>query len=266
MRAPTLLSLLLIGILAGGEPTSDGGPSTAPLVIAMNQESEPPWVLPSGEGIDQRLVMQASLRSGIPVRFLPLPWPRCLAQLEAGTVDGLLNVSYTPEWAAFARYPRGPKGAVDEGRRLHRDTYSLFLRRGDQLTWSPDGGFQGPVGLVAAQQGYHIVGILRQQGVAVDDSVQGLLTNLEKLAAGRVQAAALHTRFVTAILDQRPDLAERIAGLPTPLATLDYYLVLSRRSAARRPDPAGALWTAIDQLRAGSDYRAWCLAAGVPAD
>ncbi len=246
--------LLLVLLLAAGAPALE-------LELGINGDAEAPWVLPSGDGLSQRLIAAAAARAGVTVRFTALPWQRGLVQLEGGQLDGVVNASHTRAREAFARYPRDPAGAVDASRRLHRESYTLLRRSGDALDW--DGtAFHGLTGVVCAQREFSIVAILRGHSVTVDDQLPDLLGNLEKLAAGRAQGAALSAGAAAAALHNHPELARSIEVLPRPLAVRDYFLILAPTVERRSPGLSDRLWGAIGELRAGPDYAGWCAAAG----
>lgn len=235
--------------------------SALELQLGVNSDPEPPWVLPSGDGLSQRLIAAAAARAGVEVRFAALPWQRALIQLEGRLLDGVVNASHTSAREAFARYPRDPAGAVDASRRLHRESYALLRRRGDGLDW--DGtAFHGLTGVVCAQREFSIVAILRGHGVTVDDQLPDLLGNLEKLAAGRAQGAAVSAGAAAAALRDHPELAPRLESLPRPLTVRDYHLILSPAVEQRSPGLPERLWNALGELRAGPDYASWCAAAG----
>jgi polar amino acid transport system substrate-binding protein len=235
--------------------------SALELQLGVNDDSEAPWVLPSGNGLSQRLIAAAAARAGVAVRFAALPWQRALIQLEGRHLDGVVNASHTSARDAFARYPRDPAGAIDTSRRLHRESYALLRRRGDALDW--DGtAFHGLTGVVCAQREFSIVAILRSHGLTVDDQLPDLLGNLEKLAAGRAQGTALSAGAASAMLRDHPELARNIEALPRPLAVRDYFLILAPAVEQRSPGLPDRLWSAIGELRAGPDYARWCAAAG----
>lgn len=246
--------LLLVLLLAAGAPALE-------LELGVNSDPEAPWVLPSGDGLSQRLIAAAASRAGVTVRFTALPWQRALVQLEGGQLDGVVNASHTRARETFARYPRDPAGAVDDSRRLHRESYALLRRHGDALNW--DGAtFHGLGGTLCAQREFSIVNILRSQGLTVDDQLPDLVGNLEKLAAGRAQGAALPAGAAAAALRDHPELARSIETLPRPLAVRDYFLILAPTVERRSPGLSDRLWSAIGELRAGPDYAGWCAAAG----
>lgn len=252
MRAwhPLLLALLLTAWAPALE-----------LELGVNSDAEAPWVLLTGDGLSQRLIAAAAARAGVTVRFTALPWQRGLVQLEGGQLDGVVNASHTRAREAFARYPRDPAGAVDASRRLHRESYALLRRHGDALDW--DGtAFHGLNGTLCAQREFSIVTILRSQGLTVDDQLPDLVGNLEKLAAGRAQGAALHAGSAAAALHDHPELARSIEALPRPLAVRDYFLILAPTVERRSPGLSDRLWSAIGELRASAEYAGWCAAAG----
>lgn len=254
IRCASALVLLCLALLPAAE-----------LELGVNSDPEAPWVLPGGGGLSQRLIAAAAARVGVEVRFVPLPWQRALGRLEAGQLAGVVNASCTPEREAFARYPRDAAGTVDAGCRLHRERYVLLRRRGDVLDW--DGkAFHGLAGLVCAQREYSIVAILRARGVEVDDQAPDLLGNLDKLATGRAQGAALPAGAAAAALREHARLDGAVETVAAPLAVRDYHLILARDLDRHHPGVAESLWRTIGELRAGPDYAAWCAAAGAAVE
>lgn len=232
MRATVLAVLACASLLAG---------EGVPFTVAYEDQPLPPWSMPDGSGSDLDRLRAAAPAAGLVLSLQVLPWRRCLAYLQEGRVDAVLNASFTEERAAWALYPRDAAGAPDPARSLHHLTYALYRRRGDALAW--DGrAFSGLSGPLGAQTAFSIVARLQALGATVDDSSKEHAAILRRLAFGRLQGAALIADAADASLRDDAGLAAVIERVEPALETKPYYLIISPRFAAANPGAAERLW------------------------
>ncbi len=238
--------LLLLVSNAHGQSTID---------LALEESPAPPWNLPDKSGLDVELVERAASHCGVTIAWQVLPWRRCLLLLESGRVDGLLDVSWLPERDVLAVWPRTAEGKLDDGCRLHTESYHLYRRRGDALGW--DGtGFSGLRGAIANQPGFSIGAFLRGAGVTVDEEARDVESAFGKLIKGRVQGAALLTGAAEAVLAQREDLRTKVERVDPPLQRKAYFVVFSHDWYGRNQELAARLWQAVASERESPEWRA----------
>lgn len=124
MRVGALL--LLLGMLLAGR----AGASEPPVVIAT-VERTPLAYMENGKltGLFYDLTVEAFRRMGRPLDFRLLPWPRCVAELRSGEIDGTLTMFRTPEREAAFAFGDEP---------VLQQIVSLFVKKDDPLAFSGD--------------------------------------------------------------------------------------------------------------------------------
>lgn len=231
-RAAIACTLILLS--AAGE--------AAPLTLQLCQSNEGdyPWTLPDRPGLNNLLIERAARRSGVTVRFHPMPWARCLLKAGKGEMDGVVAASYRPERLRIGMFPM-KNGNVDSERRLMHNSYLLYRRKGDtQVQWN---GRQLKVaGLVGVQTGYSIAGTLRQLGAGVQQDERLPAPLLNSLLDGDLQAVALTAGEGRRLMATHPAYARRLEALPLPLEEKDFYLLFSRQRYRSNPALAERLW------------------------
>jgi polar amino acid transport system substrate-binding protein len=239
-------AFLLIGIAVCGAAET--------VTIAFEDGAQPPWTNPDASGVDHDLLKLVGAQVGVTFTMQCMPWKRCLSQMQEDKVDGTLNASFKDERLAMGHYPMGADGKADPGRKLHDDSYSLYRAKGAALSW--DGtAFQGLSGKLGAQSGFSIIDMLKKLGAQVDDEAKDKGAILKKLAAGRIQGAALHTVGADQLLKAQAELGGTIEKVEPPLVVKPYYLMLSKGFVAKKPELAKAIWDAIAVVRESPAYQ-----------
>ena len=80
------------------------------------------------------MMTQLDKQLGVPIKMMIMPWKKCLAELEAGKVEGATNASFSAERAEFAQYPLKLDGEADATERMCRATYALYKTQGAALS------------------------------------------------------------------------------------------------------------------------------------
>jgi polar amino acid transport system substrate-binding protein len=118
--------LLLIGALLLGSAQA-----AEPPVVIATVDRTPLAYTENGKltGLFYDLTVEAFRRMGRPLDFRLLPWPRCVAELRAGNIDGTLTMFRTQEREAAFTF-------TDETV-LHQ-TVSLFVKKDSPLSFGGD--------------------------------------------------------------------------------------------------------------------------------
>lgn len=249
-----LLAFFLAGCAAAQPPL---------LRVCLNEVPHPPWRFAdaqgrvAGEGLDFLILELFAKRTGWQVEPVLMPWKRCLADMKGGQIDAVLSMSHLPEREEFAVFPRTSAGQPDERLALRHNRYVLYARReAGAPRWNGKlvSGL-APEGLVGVQSGYSIAATLRGMGLQVDEAARTVQANLEKLARGRVQLAALQEHEAERVLELHPALAQALQRLDPVLEQRAYYPVFSLAFAARSPLPLPRLWEAMAAVRDSSALR-----------
>ncbi|HEX4939203.1 MAG TPA: transporter substrate-binding domain-containing protein [Candidatus Kapabacteria bacterium] len=235
LRLPLLC--LLLAFAASGQAKE---PLT--LQLCQSNEGDYPWTLPDRPGLNNLLIERAARRTGVAVRFHPMPWARCLFKTSAGEMDGVVGASYRPERLRIGVYPL-KDGQPHTERRLMRNSYLLYRRKGDpRVHW--DGQRLQVNGVVGVQTGFSVAGTLQRLGAAVDQQHRLPRPLLQQLLSGRLQAIALTAAEGQRLLAEHPQ-GSTVEALPAPLEEKDFYLVFSRQFQRQHPALVERLWQAL---------------------
>lgn len=236
-------STVLCLLLAIALPAIGATAERLTLELCQSNEGDYPWTLPDRPGLNNLLIERAARRTGVAVRFHPMPWARCLFKTSAGEMDGIVGASFRPERLRIGVYPLR-NGQPDAERRLMRNRYLLYRRKHDtRVQW--DGQRLQVPGRVGVQTGYSVAGTLQQQGVLVDQRQPLPGPLLQQLLAGRLQAVALTAGEGQRLLADHPVYAAAVEALPLPLEEKDFYLVFSRQFQQQHPALTSRFWHAL---------------------
>jgi polar amino acid transport system substrate-binding protein len=198
-----------------------------------------------GAGIECLKMLESKL--GIKVKIERAPWKRVLdVELKNGTIDGAFSASYKKEREALGAYPM-KSGKVDKARSLHTDTYAFYKLKDANFRWNGK-AVSNLKGMVGVPNGYSVIDDLKKLGLSVEES-NGTLMDLNKLAAGRVGAIAALELTADLLLKKYPDLNKVIVKVATPIASKEYYVMLSNQFVKSNPALAEKIWNAIGGMR-----------------
>ncbi|MGE5548700.1 MAG: substrate-binding periplasmic protein [Solirubrobacterales bacterium] len=195
-------------------------------------------------GISVEMMREAAKRAGIEIKFVRMPWVRCLKSLERGEVDAIFNSSFKEDRLPLGVYPMAA-GKPDHHRRIDTITYALYRVKGGKVTFNGKAitGLDGPVG---APAGYSILTDLKAMGVATEEAPDTVI-NFKKLASGRIPAVATHERIGDGLIasGEFPNL-EKVTPV---LASKDYFVQVSHQLYGRKPELVERLWSHLAEVR-----------------
>ncbi|MBB6341182.1 polar amino acid transport system substrate-binding protein [Pseudomonas fluvialis] len=247
--------LLLLLWLYGGLPAVAAEETRATHLTFCYEDKESfPWVMPEGRGLNLLLLKQVAAALDLQVRWVAVPWRRCLAGLEKGVYEGAFAASYMAERLAQGAYPLDNDGRVDESKRLHTQAYALYSRKDDAVGWNGS-EFRQLQGSIGTLSGFSIVDFLRLHGAVVVESSRDPEALLYMLATRRVQAVALQVLRADHVLQSNAELAAVIDKASLPLETKAYYLMLSHQLQQRQPQLARQIWEEVQRQRDSTAYR-----------
>lgn len=117
------LSALLLG---AGLVMMTHSSSAQSISLCYENETYLPWQIKDGKGLDVLLLEKAAAKAGVKIELVPLPWKRCLADVEHGVVAGAFAASFNADRANFAVYPTAVDNKPDVSRRIRYDSYTLY--------------------------------------------------------------------------------------------------------------------------------------------
>lgn len=222
------------------------------LTFCYNEAGGYPWQATDRPGLSSRIAMLVGEQLGLPVTLTALPWQRCVNELQKGHFDGVLGASYKTERLVFGQYPLDDKGSPDHRKRMFSEAYVLVRPKGSKVVW--DGkAVQPPAAVIAANNQFSIVDVLRALGTQVDDGTRGTELTLRKVLMRRADAAVVQLNSAKFEFGQHPEFASRLEIQPLPIEEKNYYLVLGHAVA---PAQAQRIWDAVERVRESKAYAA----------
>jgi polar amino acid transport system substrate-binding protein len=97
----------LIGLVAISLMCVVGALHAAPLKCCYEDVPQRPWTYPDDKGLNFSLLSQVEKQLGEKFEYVSLPWKRCLAYVNSGTMDGVIGATFSPERLEFGVFPMG---------------------------------------------------------------------------------------------------------------------------------------------------------------
>jgi polar amino acid transport system substrate-binding protein len=220
------------------------------ITLCFERQEVLPWRTLNHRGLNFDLLEKVAARLDVHFDYQSMPWKRCLEQLKDNQVGGAFAVSFSRDRLKIGAYPGA--GNPDASKRMHVDRYVLVRRKGSRVQW--DGkAFTNIDGAIGIQLGYSVGDFLRSHNVQVDEGSQRAAELVQKLVAGRLNAAALGGGDAAAMM--RGPMGAKLEVLPVPLIEKPYFLILSHALVSSNPDLAARIWKAIEDVRNSPAYR-----------
>lgn len=239
-------------VLAGNEPGSHAASAPGRFRLCSMDVDYPPYARVDGTGHLQYLALQAARGLGVEVERRVAPRRRCVEELKAGLVDGMVG-AWSAERAEYAMFPMAGAGP-DEKRAMATPRYFLYRRKGTQLDWDGQRFTGLGEGRLGVESGFiFITERLQQLGTPYDDGSKSLEPNVVKLLAGRIDGViAMETEADQLIAARYEGKLEKVGK---PFEQTPLYLMLSRQFHAQYGRFAGRYWQALAEYRNTADYR-----------
>lgn len=241
-----LCSMLLTGCLFGISQAHAGlGPHDV-IRVCIASKPYPPLTHPEVETPIQARIRKAAESQGFAIEFLPLPWRRCVHDVSADVLDGVVGVGDRVAQDQALAFPI--KDAQLDRRRILSDVRFRFFRRvGDPVDW--DGrhfhGLDGPVLMIG------MVGEIRLDlqltGVVIADSATGPQELARMLLANRGNLAVDSQERIQLVMGD-PEFAGRLEMLDIPLGGRSTLLAFAPHLYRQYPQRIEALWDEYARL------------------
>lgn len=149
------------------------------------EDAASPWSNHNGEGYANDMVRAAFAAAGVDVELVVVPYARCKALVMQGGAPSCLSMSKAPELDGLVRFADKPLFSVTPRFYYHLDR--------PQAAKSLDALTRGMrIGIVHGYEYPAFVAALAARGIVLETS-RSDVTNLRKLAAGRLDFALLMT-------------------------------------------------------------------------
>lgn len=188
---------------------------------------------------------------GINIKLEPIMWNRGLELLKVGFADGMIDLSYKPDRAEYAVYPR-LNGQMDPSRSLRNSNYLLFHHVDSPIKW--DGKTLSDIGGgIGSIKSYAIVDDLKKKGIEVVEMIQAVGL-LKDVYIGKL-AAALPEESGRTTMAGLPYLKEKVVEHPIPLSTKAYYLTFSKQFYQKNTALAEKIWASYKDYKSSDEYK-----------
>jgi polar amino acid transport system substrate-binding protein len=213
-----------------------------------------PWHLTEEKGLD--LILLKMVDNALPeviFQYQQAPWKRCLNNIKNNISEGCFSTSFKKKRKAFGYYPGGdtPK----ESQRIHSSSYSLYVLNQSNINVTGKLTISGLNGKVAAPAGYSIVKDLINMGYSVDAGAISTDRNFEKLLRGRVDAVAALTPNGNNILSKNKNYSDKIHIIKTPLISMPYYILFSKKFVNSNKAMSEKIWKTIEKVRESQEFK-----------
>lgn len=242
-RAPTqplrhLLYLLLVLVAPAQALT---------LSVCVSDEAFPPFTYPHRDGESQARIRLASERQGWQVKFVALPWRRCLSGVQQKTYDAIAGVAVTAEYQGFMAFPQRA-GRPDQARALGVTRLVVFRPAGGAALWDGQrfSQLEKPVLYLSGRAA--IQALLARTGTPADDTAKTSTQLALMLLKGRGSLAIDHDSQV-ALLTSMPEFQGRFEVLSTPLGEAPIYLAVGRTLYEQQRQSIEAIWDELGVLQ-----------------
>ena len=197
---------------------------------------------PPGLAID--IIKQAAQDIGVKIELHRLPDKRLFIHLKNGKADGNFIQSFKVKRQEFGVYPM-KDGKPDPDKRISTSEYFLYKMKGSPLQATTE-SLTGNGVRLAAKRGFSIVSELRALGAEVTET-ESSQSLYKMLISGRVNGIALQANEGDFHINSLK--IENIEKVFPPLATKNYYLMLSHQFVEKHPEIASKLWQRIATIR-----------------
>ncbi|WP_374347325.1 hypothetical protein [Chitinimonas sp.] len=220
-----------------------------------------PWILDKQPGLYGTLAKLAEPRLSMHIVVSRLPWKRCLASVGNGSQDGVLGAGYLPERCAIGVYPGKSGCEPNADLRLYIDRFALYRHLEAKLSW--DGKrLLGNSRPVAVQPGFVAARLLKDIGVATDETEKDPAQMLRKISVNMNEAAVIQTAIADRLLRETPGLAIYVERMTPVFVEYPAYLMLSHQFVSANPGRAQRVWQAFVETRDSNAYQASKAALG----
>ncbi|GAB2872919.1 hypothetical protein GCM10027277_47740 [Pseudoduganella ginsengisoli] len=224
------------------------------MTLCVEDQPASPYTFPTRDGTMQVLVKMAAKQADVAVAMRVQPWKRCIEEVRAGTMGGMLNAGYTPFHAEYAVFPM-QGGKPNTAQSLAKMDIMAFRVKGGKADW--DGSkFSHVSKPVLIPSGFATISDqLKSMNVPFDDNTKEPARNFYKLIAGQGDILLGFDGEMQALVAGRKEVQDKVEMLPTKFMTADFYLAVSKVYYSANKDKVDALWSAIGKVRKSKEYQ-----------
>lgn len=214
-----------------------------------------PWITGDREGLALFELKKVEEELGIEFTFIRLPWARCQMEAEAGKIEGLIAASFTKERANWGVYPTLPNGELDPDRRLHTDSFHVYVRNDSKIQFKNGKFVDLANNQIGVQLGYSVGNDLKNQGYNVHSSFASAYDIIKQLDIKALEVAVLQNHESKRILKLHPELNKNIRRIEEPYKIKDQYLLFTKKFYVKNEAQVKAIWKSVSRARKSKLYK-----------
>jgi polar amino acid transport system substrate-binding protein len=236
-----------------------------PLIFCFEDVPQKPWTQTDSTGLNFELFKRVEKLLGEQFVYVSKPWKRCHEEVKAGVLHGFFAGADSQERRLYSVFPRQEDGNSDPIYALYEERYLVFLRRDGAGAWD---GRKLSAGKheILVQRGYLIAAILRERGLATNESVKSAEEALLLLASGAADVAVLQGSEAESLVKLDPRFKQLIRIEQKPFIVLPLYLAIGLSTYQNNPQRIKNIWSAIHSVRHTPEYRKLLANAGAHVD
>jgi len=170
--------------------------------------------------------------------FINLPWQRCLAQVRAGRVTGLLSMGWTAERSKEYQFPER-NGAPDPSQALYDVPYLIFVRKDSKVQWDGQRFLGLQYGLITLK-GYVAEQRLRDLN-ALSPLELDITQGVDLLLNRRIDGYIIPPGTTLQQFQQHPAAAQ-VRQLELPFFSMPLYLAFSPKYCQENSERCQTVW------------------------
>jgi len=213
-------------------------------LVFCHQKSDPPWVFNHNYGFDIERLKTLEKIIDIPISHRPLPWRRCIDQLENGKVDGIFSVEFQKDLFSKGVYPPD----LDPAKGMHDSSFRLYVNKESSTSW--DGRLirnaEKPIGVspgFSMKQRFELLSVPLDE---INSSVWGMFKMLE---LNRLGGVIISEQTGDKIFTEYPAFNSKIVEHPIPISISPTYLMLSNQLVKSEPLLAQKIWDSLAKIK-----------------
>jgi polar amino acid transport system substrate-binding protein len=219
----------------------------ASLSVCISDEAFAPFTDPQRDGESQKRIRLASKHQGWQVKFVALPWRRCLAGVQQDIYDAVAGVAATAQYQDYMAFPQRD-GQVDGARALGVTRLVVYRPVGSAAGWNGQ-RFSPLVKPVLYLSGRAALkGLLARMQEPADDTAKTSTQLALMLLKGRGSLAIDHDYQVAQLLSM-PAFQGRLEVLPAPFGDAPVYMAVGWHRYERNRQLIEAIWSELGALQ-----------------
>ncbi|MDE2427301.1 MAG: hypothetical protein KGM99_01140 [Burkholderiales bacterium] len=226
-----------------------------PIRVCVGLQASPPFLFPNKAGTIQVLISQAADQLGMKVKFEPMPLPKCVEELKAGTIQASAAMGFTANNQTIAVFPLKKNGDADPARAVGSARSMIYRAKGNKASW--DGTHFSDVKQAVLFPTGNSVFTEKMKALKTpyNDQTATFPRNLSKMLAGQGDLVIGFEHEGKLRLEE-PEFSGKIEVLPTPFTEAHYYMTFSKKFYAANEAQVENLWNALPKLKTSPEYLA----------